>query len=72
MGGGDPLEIALSINVGAALVDVSPLSTLGALCLAAAPAGTDHRGLFRVLLLWGFAMTFISAILCWTFIGWFA
>jgi di/tricarboxylate transporter len=72
MGGGDPLEIALSINVGAALVDVSPLSTLGALCLAATPPGTDHRVLFRVLLLWGFAMTFVSAILCWTCIGWFA
>jgi len=72
MGGGDPLAIALSINVGAALVDVSPLSTLGALCLAAAAPGTDRRLLFRVLLLWGFAMTIVSAILCWTFIGWFA
>lgn len=72
LGGGNPMEIALSINVGAALVDVSPLSTLGALCLAAAPPGTDHRLLFRVLLLWGFAMTLVSAILCWAFIGWFA
>ena len=35
LGGGDPLAIALSINVGASLVDVSPLSTLGALCVAA-------------------------------------
>ena len=32
--GGDPLAVALSINVGSALVDVSPLSTLGALCVA--------------------------------------
>ena len=31
LGGGNPLEIAISINVGAALVDVSPLSTIGAL-----------------------------------------
>jgi len=37
LGGGSPLMIAYSINVGAHLVDVSPLSTLGALCLAAAP-----------------------------------
>jgi len=72
LGGGNPIEIALSINVGAALVDVSPLSTLGALCLAAAPPGTDHRTLFRILLLWGFSMTLVSAILCWAFIGWFA
>jgi di/tricarboxylate transporter len=71
LGGGDPVEIALSINVGAALVDVSPLSTLGALCLAAAPPGADHRFLFRILLLWGFSMTLVSAILCWACIGWF-
>ena len=34
VGGGDPLAVTLSINVGSALVDVSPLSTLGALCVA--------------------------------------
>ena len=62
LGGGDPLEIALSINVGAALVDVSPLSTLGALCIAAVANVAEHRQLFRRLLLWGFAMTFVGAI----------
>ena len=35
LGGGDPLALSLSINVGSSLVDVSPLSTLGALCVAA-------------------------------------
>ena len=35
VGGGDPLAVALSINVGSSLVDVSPLSTIGALCVAA-------------------------------------
>ncbi len=35
LGGGDPLAIALSINVGSSLVDVSPLSTIGALAVAA-------------------------------------
>src|SRR5688572_3911444 len=34
LGGGDPLAIAASMNVGAHLVDMSPLSTLGAMCLA--------------------------------------
>ena len=43
VGGGDPLAVALSINVGSALVDVSPLSTLGALCLAAVP-DPERRG----------------------------
>ena len=61
LGGGDPLAIALSINIGSSLVDVSPLSTLGALCLAAAPAGTDTRALFRRLMLWGLSMTVVGA-----------
>jgi di/tricarboxylate transporter len=73
IGGGSPLEIALSINVGAALVDVSPLSTIGALAIAAAPAGaTDTRKLFRNMLLWGFAMTLVGAAFCQLFIGFFA
>ena len=57
LGGGDPLQIALSINVGAALVDVSPLSTIGALCIAALPEGHDATHLFRRLLAWGISMT---------------
>jgi Mg2+/citrate symporter len=73
LGGGDPLEIALSINVGAALVDVSPLSTIGALALAAVPAGAaDTKKLFRNLLLWGFAMTVVGALFCQLLIGFFA
>ncbi len=64
LGGGDPLQIAISINVGAALVDVSPLSTIGALCIAAVPKGYDTKQLFRQLLLWGFAMTIVAALFC--------
>jgi hypothetical protein len=73
LGGGDALQIALSINVGAALVDVSPLSTIGALAIAAVPAGTtDMRKLFRNMLFWGFAMTLVGALFCQLFIGLFA
>jgi di/tricarboxylate transporter len=64
LGGGDPLALSLSINVGASLVDVSPLSTLGALCVAAAPDGSQARTLFRQLLIWGLSMTVVGAILC--------
>lgn len=71
LGGGDPLQIALSINVGAALVDVSPLSTLGALCIAALPDGHDPTRLFRSLLIWGLAMTVAGAVFCQLFIGLF-
>lgn len=61
VGGGDLLAVALSINVGASLVDVSPLSTLGALCVAALAGETERRALFAKLLVWGFAMTLVGA-----------
>jgi di/tricarboxylate transporter len=69
LGGGDPLAIALSINVGASMVDVSPLSTLGALCVAAVSDPAASRDLFRKLLLWGLAMSVVGAILCQLFAG---
>ena len=72
LGGGNALEIALSINVGAALVDVSPLSTLGALCIAALPTGQEPAKLFRSLLVWGISMTLVGALFCQLFIGFFA
>ena len=67
IGGGDPLAIVSSMIVGGHLVDVSPLSTLGALCLAAAPPGTDGRRLFNQLLAWGVSMTVVAAVVCWVF-----
>lgn len=69
VGGGDPLAIALSINVGSALVDVSPLSTLGALCVAAISDPVVSRQLFRQLLIWGLSMTVVGALLCQLFAG---
>jgi di/tricarboxylate transporter len=73
LGGGDPLEIALSINVGSTLVDVSPLSTIGALALAAVPPGAaDIKDLFRKMLLWGFSMTAVGAVFSQLLIGFFA
>jgi hypothetical protein len=72
LGGGNPLEIALSINVGAAIVDVSPLSTIGALCIAALPNAAEGRAVFRQMLLWGFAMTIVGALFCQFTIQWFA
>ncbi len=72
VGGGDPLAVALSINVGSSLVDVSPLSTLGALCLATIADGAAARVLFRRLLIWGLSMTVVGAALCQVFAGPFA
>ncbi|HSW10114.1 MAG TPA: SLC13 family permease [Bacillota bacterium] len=46
-------NLVYTITVSAHLVDASPLSLLGALCLAAAPATEDRTRLFRRLLIWG-------------------
>jgi di/tricarboxylate transporter len=67
--GADPLAIASSINVGGHLVDVSPLSTIGALCVAAAPATEDPRRLFNQVLAWGLSMAVVGAVVCWVFFG---
>ena len=67
--GTDPLPIAWSMNVGSSLVDLSSLSTAGALFMAGAPAGSDTKKLFNALLIWGLAMTVAGSVLCWAFFG---
>jgi len=69
LGGGDPLAIALSINVGSSIVDISPLSTIGALAVAAVADADQSRVLFRQLMVWGLAMTIVGAVLCQLFAG---
>jgi Na+/H+ antiporter NhaD/arsenite permease-like protein len=65
--GASPIAIATSMNVGGHLVDVSPLSTIGALCLAGTTAG-DSRALFNKLLAWGLSMAVVGAVLCYMFL----
>ena len=55
--------------IGAHLVDVSPLSTLGALCLASAPAAEDRAALYRKLLSWGLSMSVVGAVYCYVVFG---
>jgi len=69
LGGGDAFAIASSMNVGAHLVDVSPLSTTGALCLAGATSPEDTRTLFNQLLAWGLSMTVVGAVVCYLLFG---
>jgi di/tricarboxylate transporter len=59
------LGIASTMNVAGHLVDVSPLSTIGALCIAGIAAGDESRRLFNQLLAWGMSMTIVGAVLCW-------
>jgi Na+/H+ antiporter NhaD/arsenite permease-like protein len=65
VGGASPFAIAMAMNVGGHLVDVSPLSTIGALCIAGAPVGEDARKLFNKLLAWGLSMSVVGALICY-------
>lgn len=62
--GASAIGIASSMNVGGHLVDVSPLSTIGALCMAGASAD-ESRSLFNKLLAWGLSMAVVGAALCY-------
>ena len=57
-----PLAIAASMNIGAHLVDLSPLSTTGALCIAAVASGENIRSVFNKLLVWGLSMTIVGGV----------
>ncbi|HEY7185975.1 MAG TPA: SLC13 family permease [Vicinamibacterales bacterium] len=65
--GGDPYSVATSMNVGAHLVDMSPLSTTGAMCLAGISDTAQVRPTYNKLLAWGLSMTIVGAIGCWIF-----
>jgi di/tricarboxylate transporter len=69
LGGLDPLPIAWSMNVSASLVDLSSLSTVGALYIAGLGPGADARKLFNQLLAWGLSMTAVGALLCFVLFG---
>ncbi|MDQ0203627.1 SLC13 family permease [Pectinatus haikarae] len=69
LGGGNALSMISSINVGSHMVDTSPLSLFGAICIACADDKEDKGKLFRRLLIWGFSMSVVGAILCYIFFG---
>jgi Na+/H+ antiporter NhaC len=68
LGGGDLVRAVIAIDIGSHMVDVSPLSTLGALCMASLPEEADRSRLFRQMLLWGFSMAFVGALLAFVFL----
>ncbi len=69
LGSVSPLSIAWSMNVSASLVDLSSLSTVGALYIAGMPPGSDTKSLFNGLLMWGLSMTVVGAVFCWLVFG---
>jgi len=69
LGGGDPLAVSWSMIVAGHLVDGSPLSTIGAICVASAPLTEDRRSLFNKALYWGLSMAVAGALICQIFFG---
>ena len=66
--GGDPFAVASSMNIGAHLVDMSPLSTTGAMCIAGITEVQQVRPTYNKLLAWGLSMTVIGAVGCYLFL----
>jgi len=67
IGGGDPLALINTVVVAGHLVDLSPLSTTGAILIAGAGPNTDKQVMFRKMLYWGFAMSIVGAFVSWLF-----
>jgi len=69
LGGGDPFAIACSVVLAGHLVDSSPLSTIGALCIASSPVVEGRQTLFNQMLAWGMAMALVGAAACYLIFG---
>jgi Na+/H+ antiporter NhaD/arsenite permease-like protein len=69
LGVGDPLAISWSMIVAGHLVDGSPLSTIGAICVASATSHEDRRAVFYKALYWGLSMSIAGALFCQIFFG---
>jgi len=67
--GVDKFAVACSIVVTGHLVDSSPLSTIGALCIASAPDLERRQELFNRLLVWGLSMAIVGAVGCHIYFG---
>ncbi len=65
VGGTDLMALLSSIIVCGFVVDLSPLSTTGAVFIANAPASADKAKLFRNMLIWGLSMSVVGAVVCW-------
>ncbi|MBG6183125.1 Na+/H+ antiporter NhaD/arsenite permease-like protein [Arthrobacter sp. CAN_A214] len=59
-----PIGVVTAIAISSSVVDVSPMSTSGALLMASAQP-KDERLFFRALLLWAIAMIAVVPLLVW-------
>ena len=66
------VPMAVAVAVGSHVVDVSPLSTLGALSLAAVKNPNEQKRLFTWLMAWGMSMSVVAGLLAFLFLDlWF-
>jgi di/tricarboxylate transporter len=65
VGGTDLLALVSSIVVCGFIVDLSPLSTTGAVFISNAGPKADKNRLFRNMLIWGFSMSVVGAVTSW-------
>jgi Na+/H+ antiporter NhaD/arsenite permease-like protein len=59
-----PIGVITALSISSSVVDVSPMSTSGALLMASAQP-KDERLFFRALLLWAIAMIAVVPVLVW-------
>lgn len=67
--GGECLAVATAITIGSNIVDISPISTIGALCIAPLASGNERTRLFLGALAWGLSMSLVGAFVCWALVG---
>jgi len=65
VGGTDLLALVSSIIVCGFIVDLSPLSTTGAVFISNAGPKADKNKLFRDMLIWGLSMSVVGAVTSW-------
>lgn len=62
------IPMVIAVAVGSHMVDVSPLSTLGALSIAAVDSKETRDRMFRVLMIWGMSMSLVAGVLAFIFL----
>ncbi len=65
VGGENLLALVSSIIVCGFIVDLSPLSTTGAVFISNAGPKADKNKLFRDMLIWGLSMSVVGAVVSW-------
>jgi di/tricarboxylate transporter len=65
LGSTDLLPLVSSIIVCGFIVDLSPLSTTGAVFISNAGPKADKNRLFRDMLIWGLSMSVVGAVTSW-------